>query len=246
MNERGSRGEKLMNKKRYLLITGIVAAAVLLSILFYTMLANHRPVITSLEAEADWIAPLGSLNVTCTASDHDGDELSYEWSASGGGITGEGATVTWTAPDSEGSYNVTVTVTDGRGGEVMNQVIITVSYQSSGSADRVDVVYFHRTQRCYTCRYAEEWTRYTLETYFADELASGKVTFQSINVQDEANADIVEKYNNASYLTLCINTVRDGTDHIEEVTDIWLVIGDDEAFVEVVKNKIEKSLNGET
>jgi cytoskeletal protein RodZ len=121
-----------------------------------------------------------------------------------------------------------------------------VSNNSSGSADRVDVVYFHRTQRCYTCLYAEEQTRYAVETFFADELASGKVTFQSINVQDEANADIVEKYNNASYLTLCINTVTDGTDHIEEVTDIWLVIGNDEAFIEIVKSKIENSFNAET
>jgi len=119
------------------------------------------------------------------------------------------------------------------------------SNNSSGPADRVEVVYFHRTQRCPTCIYAEEGTLYTLETYFADELDSGRVTFQSINVQDEANADIVEKYNNASYLTLCINTVRDGTDHIEVVIDIWLVIGDDEAFVEIVKSEVEKSLSGE-
>ncbi len=119
------------------------------------------------------------------------------------------------------------------------------SNNSSGPADRVEVVYFHRTQRCPTCIYAEEGTRYTLETYFADELDSGRVTFQSINVEDEENADIVERYNNPSYLTLCINTVRDGTDHIEQVTDIWFVIGDDEAFVEIVKSKIEKSLNGE-
>jgi hypothetical protein len=120
-----------------------------------------------------------------------------------------------------------------------------VSDNSSGSADRVDVVYFHRTQRCYTCLYAEEHTLYALETYFADELASGRVTFQSVNVQDDANADIVEKYNNASYLTLCINTVRDGVNHIEEVTDVWLVIGNDEAFVEIVKSEVEKSHSGE-
>jgi len=120
------------------------------------------------------------------------------------------------------------------------------SNNSSAPADRVDVVYFHRAQRCYTCRYAEEATRYALETYFKDEMDSGRVTFQVVNVEDKANADIVEKYNNASYLTLCINTVRDGTDHIEEVTDIWLAIGNDEAFVEIVKSKIEKSLNGET
>ncbi len=241
-----------MNKKRYLVISGIVTAAVLLSILFYTMLANHRPAITSLEVEPERVLSSGSCQIVCTASDRDGDELSYNWSASGGGINGEGATVTWTAPNSEGSYNVTVTVTDGRGGEVMNQVTITVSYQeqpnsnnSSGPADRVDVVYFHRTQQCYSCRYAEEGTRYTVETYFGDELANGKVTFQSIDVQDEANTEIINKYG-AYTSSLFINTIKDSSDHIEQVTDIWLVIGDDDAFVEVVKSKIEKSLKGET
>ena len=115
---------------------------------------------------------------------------------------------------------------------------------SSGPAERVDVVYFHRTQRCYKCTYAEEATRYTLETYFKDELASGRVTFQAINVQDEENAEVVKRYD-ASYLSLFINTVMDGTDHIERVTGIWRVVGDDEAFVEVVRSKVEQSLSGE-
>jgi len=115
---------------------------------------------------------------------------------------------------------------------------------SLGPADRVDVVYFHRTQRCPRCTYAETGTRYTLETYFKDELASGKVTFQVVNLQDEENAAIVNKYE-AYTSSLFINTIRDGTDHIEEVTYIWLLIGDDEAFVEAVRSKIEKSLKGE-
>ena len=115
---------------------------------------------------------------------------------------------------------------------------------SSGPADRVEVVYFHRAQRCYSCIHAEEGIRYTVETYFADELASGKVTFKVINVADEENAAIVNKYG-AYTSSLFINTVRDGADHIEEVTDIWLFLGNDEVFTEVVKNKIEKSLEGE-
>jgi hypothetical protein len=119
------------------------------------------------------------------------------------------------------------------------------SNNSTGPADRVDVVYFHRTQRCYSCRYMEDAARRTVETYFADELASGKVTFQVFNVEEEKNADIVEKYQ-ASYLSLYINTVKDGTDHIELVTDVYPLIGNDEAFVETLKSKIEKSLNGET
>jgi hypothetical protein len=115
-----------MNKKRYLIIIGIVAAAVALTILFYTMLANHRPAITSLAAEPERVLPRGSCQIVCNATDPDGDELSYGWSANGGGITGEGATVTWTAPSSAGSYNVTVMVIDSRGGGVTDYVIITV------------------------------------------------------------------------------------------------------------------------
>jgi hypothetical protein len=126
LNEKGFRREKLMNKKRWLVIAAIVVAiVVLLVILFDTILANHRPAITSLEAPES-VFPLGSCRITCNATDRDGDELSYNWSASGGGINGEGATVNWTAPLSFDSYNVTVTVTDGRGGKVTDYVIITV------------------------------------------------------------------------------------------------------------------------
>jgi hypothetical protein len=115
---------------------------------------------------------------------------------------------------------------------------------SLGAPDTVEVVYFHRAQRCYSCKYAEEGTRYTVETYFKDELANGKVIFKVLNVEDEKNAAIVKKYD-AFTSSLFINTVRDGAEHIEEVTDIWLVLDDNKAFVEIVKGKIEKSLKGE-
>ncbi len=112
---------------------------------------------------------------------------------------------------------------------------------SSAPADGVEVVYFHRAHRCYSCFYAETGTRYTVETYFADELASGKVTFEVFDVEDEENATIVKKYG-AFTSSLFINTIKGGSDHIEEITDIWFVLGNDEAFVEVVRGKIEESL----
>jgi len=115
-----------MNRKRYLIIVGIVVAAVALSILFYTMLTNHRPAITSLAAEPERVLPLGTCQIVCNATDSDGDELSYGWSADGGTITGKGATVTWTAPNSAGSYNVTGIVLDSCGGGVMKKVTIEV------------------------------------------------------------------------------------------------------------------------
>ena len=102
-----------MNKKRCLAIMLIVAAAVLL--LASSCTGNRRPVITSLEAEAEWAAPLGSIRVTCTASDYDDDELSYEWSTTGGSITDTGPEAIWTAPEEVGMYDITVVVDDGQG-----------------------------------------------------------------------------------------------------------------------------------
>jgi len=115
-----------MNKKRCLVITVIAVAAVLILASSCTAPANHQPIIASLEAEAEWTVPSGSLQVMCTASDPDGDELDYIWSVSGGEVSGDGDTVTWVAPPYDGSYSVTVAVMDGRGGEITDYVTVTV------------------------------------------------------------------------------------------------------------------------
>jgi len=112
--------------KRWLVTIVIVVAAVILAIILDTVLANHRPAIVGLEATPGKVSPLGTCQIVCTASDADEDELSYNWSTNSGEINGEGATVTWHAPRSSGSYNVTVIITDGRGGEATNYVTIEV------------------------------------------------------------------------------------------------------------------------
>ena len=105
----------------------ILAAAVLFSASSCTTVTNRQPIITSLETEAEWTIPLGSLQVTCTASDPDGDELSYEWTATGGDISGTGAVVNWTAPEEVGMYDITVVVNDGHDGEDARSVTLSVT-----------------------------------------------------------------------------------------------------------------------
>jgi hypothetical protein len=112
--------------------------------------------------------------------------------------------------------------------------------------DRVDVVYFHRPQRCPTCLCFEERIRYVVSTYFQNELNSGKLTFGVYNIGDSKNAAIVKKYGAVSS-QLFINTVKDGTDHITDIQDIWSwnCRSNKEGFDQQVKNVIEQSLNGE-
>lgn len=90
------------------------------------VLPNHPPVIESLTSECPRVKKASNTPVTCLASDPDGDELTYTWSADAGNISGEGDTVTWVAPNDYGTYYITVTVTDGRGSEVSESVNVIV------------------------------------------------------------------------------------------------------------------------
>jgi len=118
--------EKVMNRNRWLGIIALVMGAVLLSVSCTTPV-NRWPTITSLEAEGEWITPMGGIQVTCTAFDADGDELSYEWTTTGGQISGTGAVITWIAPEEVGMYDITVVVRDGQGGEATGLLTLVAS-----------------------------------------------------------------------------------------------------------------------
>jgi hypothetical protein len=80
--------------------------------------ANSVPVITSLVASANAVGPGETVAVKVTASDPDADSLSFAWSATAGSFSAPAAaTSVWTAPSTTGAQNLTIKVTDGRGGE---------------------------------------------------------------------------------------------------------------------------------
>jgi len=105
----------------------------------------------------------------------------------------------------------------------------------------VEVVYFHRAQRCSGCIRMQDMTEYTLNTYFADELESGEIVFIAVNLQDATNADMVQKFG-AYTSSLFLNDVEDGADDIEELTDVWFVLWDEEGFVDTLKDAIKERL----
>jgi hypothetical protein len=81
---------------------------------------------TGLEADPETVDPSGISSITSTATDPDGDDLLYAWTAEAGTISGTGATVTWTAPLAAGSYEISVTVDDGQGHTVSDTVEVEV------------------------------------------------------------------------------------------------------------------------
>ncbi len=65
--------------------------------------------------------------------------------------------------------------------------------QAVVSADKIEVYYFHNTRRCATCKAVEAVTRETLEENYPEQMKDGKITFQSLNIEEDANEPLARK-----------------------------------------------------
>lgn len=89
--------------------------------------SNTPPSILVLSAETGWVAPGSSMYLSCVAQDIDDDEIAYEWVVTGGEVYGSGTGVVWLAPETEGSYWITVYARDAYGGETLRAVPVSVT-----------------------------------------------------------------------------------------------------------------------
>lgn len=77
--------------------------------------ANNAPAISSVTASPSSVAAGGSVNLSCSASDADGDGLKYMWVATAGQLGWTQASAdTWKAPTVPGTYAMKVMVGDGK------------------------------------------------------------------------------------------------------------------------------------
>jgi len=88
--------------------------------------ANYPPRIKSLTPDSSTVLRKHSTFIFCTAADKDNDTLSYSWNASGGSVFGNGSFITWSAPDTAGTYVVRCVVSDIHGAQVTAADTITV------------------------------------------------------------------------------------------------------------------------
>ena len=113
-----------------------------------------------------------------------------------------------------------------------------VMAQSSG-ADKIQLLYFHRSERCQSCNNAEQYARDTLSQYFPDELKSGKLSIQSIDYQtDKAMA---EKYG-VKMQGLKLLITRDGQETVKDVPEVWALVKDKNACIGCLKSVLDKEL----
>ena len=110
------------------------------------------------------------------------------------------------------------------------------------SISKIEVIDFHSTHRCMTCNAIEANTKYTLETYFSNELKEGIITFQVINVDKAENEIITEKFE-ASGTALFLNVIKEGKEKQFDLTEFAFMKGNEqEEFSKELKIKLENEL----
>jgi hypothetical protein len=115
---------------------------------------------------------------------------------------------------------------------------------ASSSVEKVEVYHFHATRQCYSCitlgAYAEE----TVNTYFAPEVAAGKVVFAHVNVELPENKALVEQYGPTGS-SLWIGVYDKNGFHKEENINVWYKIGNKDEYLAYLKDVIGKRLAGD-
>lgn len=115
----------------------------------------------------------------------------------------------------------------------------------SGDIEKIEIIHFHGHNQCYSCITMGDYAEDTVNTYFEDELESGKITFDHINAQLQENKDKAQKYE-VTGSSLWIGTYyKDGRFEKEQNTKVWYKINDKTDFMNYLKGVIEEKLSGE-
>ena len=115
----------------------------------------------------------------------------------------------------------------------------------SSEIERVEIYHFHSTNQCYSCKTVGAYAEETVNTYFSNELKSGKMVFGHINVDSPENKELVDKYEAKGASLLIGTSYKDGTFTKEENTNVWYKISNKEEYLSYLKGVIENKLSGE-
>src|SRR4030042_183035 len=87
--------------------------------------------------------------------------------------------------------------------------VLSFTTAARASDDKVIACYFHGSFRCYTCTNMEKYSREALEANFKDALASGRLEFRAVNVEERGNEHFAKDYQLYTK-SLILSLVKDG------------------------------------
>ena len=108
----------------------------------------------------------------------------------------------------------------------------------------VEVVayYLHGNFRCRTCRTIESYSEEAIRGEFADELASGRLAWRVVNIEEPENKHFVKDFELVTK-SLVLTEYEDGeVIRWENLKQVWQLVRDKEQFLDYVHSSTRKFL----
>jgi len=109
---------------------------------------------------------------------------------------------------------------------------------------RVIVCYFHNTDRCSTCLQIEKSACETVEETFAVELASTRLTWMALNMEEPENRPYILEFGLAMPTLIVMRLRGDAVESWIALDDTWGLIRNSFRFSLYVKDNVRLFLEG--
>ena len=125
---------------------------------------------------------------------------------------------------------------------VLGSFLSSAAVAADAPADRVVVMYFHRTVRCPTCQKMGSYSEEAVKSGFAEQVKAGTVEFHYIDFQDPKNAKLASGYGVAGPTLIVAKVAGGKVVEKKNLKDIWAKAGDKTAFVKYVQTNVKGCL----
>ncbi len=109
------------------------------------------------------------------------------------------------------------------------------------SDPHIEVIHFHGTNQCYSCRAVGAYAEETITTYFSDELKSGKLVFKHVNYDLPENKELAQRYA-VAYSSLWIGIYTEEGFSAEQNMDVWYKIDNKTDYMSYLSGVIDQKL----
>jgi len=113
---------------------------------------------------------------------------------------------------------------------------------TAGPDTGVVAYYFHGTMRCATCKKLEAYSEEAIAQGFADELASGKLTWRAVNTDEPDNKHFVKDFELVTKAVVLVEYCDGTITRWQNIDKIWRLVGDKEDFIDYVRGQTTEFL----
>jgi hypothetical protein len=123
------------------------------------------------------------------------------------------------------------------------QTVMPSENTPAGPPDRVELVYFHKTNPCQCMKVVGDYIQQVVIFHFQEQVDQGTLTLKMITSDNPDNDALVKKFNSPPF-ELYIVQIHGETETIRSVPEIWGMTENKDKLAAYIKDQIQKALDG--